>query len=615
LDVDPRNGGDDTLARIESEIGALPISVESLTGGGGRHLVFAYPHGAVPKDSAGKLLGSGVDVLSDGSIMVVPPSLHSSGRRYKWRVRPSNNTVVPLPDQWLSRMRSPKSTNSSDPAASGIAEGERNNTLTSIAGQLVRSRISPEAILPALLADNQARCKPPLPEAEVTRIAKSAQQFAAGVPGQDDAEVVATLVLQKHFAGGKHLLFGVDGRFWHYNGKKWEVAQEKWIENRILDAIKVAPLTRKPQTQPLAVQVSKLLAAQLASQHDRLGFAEDPQSIINCRNCEVWILPDGKIEQRPHNPESYLRHCLDVDYLPKAKCPEYDEALLGIFANTSKPKAMRKLWNELVGYIIQPKRDIATIVILLGVGNNGKTALVKTIIKLLGNAQVHAQRVDALDRNRFAMGSLLGKLLFVDDDVSAGTRLPDGILKTISEAKEVTGELKHRDPFNFVVRTVPLLLCNNVPSLADVSQGMLRRLIVIPFDRSFTVKDDDKGLFERIRANELSGVLNRALKGYVRLQKRQRFQSPVSVKKALSRWLEQANPLPAFIKSRCVKHPGKRCLRRHLYKTYQDWAKDSGFTMVQTEGSFVRNLNHLGFKDIHARNGRTIIGLDLKPLS
>ena len=63
--------------------------------------------------------------------------------------------------------------------------------------------------------------------------------------------------------------------------------------------------------------------------------------------------------------------------------------------------------------------------------------------------------LEDLDKNRFAMGSLFGKLLFVDDDVRAGARLPDGVLKTISEAKEVTGELKYQPSFNFVVRTVP----------------------------------------------------------------------------------------------------------------------------------------------------------------
>jgi hypothetical protein len=129
-----------------------------------------------------------------------------------------------------------------------------------------------------------------------------------------------------------------------------------------------------------------------------------------------------------------------------------------------------------MGYVIQPRRNIPIIVVLRGGGDNGKTVLVRTLIRLLGDQLVRAQRVEDLDKNRFAMGSLFGKLLFVDDDVRAGVRLPDGTLKTISEAKEVTGELKFKQPFNFVVRTVPMMLCNNVPSLADLSQGMLRRL-------------------------------------------------------------------------------------------------------------------------------------------
>ena len=115
-----------------------------------------------------------------------------------------------------------------------------------------------------------------------------------------------------------------------------------------------------------------------------------------------------------------------------------------IFAKADNPKAMVRHWNDLFGYIIQPKRNIPVIVIMSGAGDNGKTVLIRTVMRLLGHDLVHAQRVDDLDKNRFAIGSLFGKLLFVDDDVRAGARLPDGMLKTISEAKEVTGELKYR---------------------------------------------------------------------------------------------------------------------------------------------------------------------------
>ena len=67
-DIDPRNGGTETLQRLEKELGPLPPTVMSNTGGGGEHRIFKYPNFSVRKDSAGKLLGPGVDVLSDGCI-------------------------------------------------------------------------------------------------------------------------------------------------------------------------------------------------------------------------------------------------------------------------------------------------------------------------------------------------------------------------------------------------------------------------------------------------------------------------------------------------------------------------------------------------------------------
>jgi P4 family phage/plasmid primase-like protien len=225
----------------------------------------------------------------------------------------------------------------------------------------------------------------------------------------------------------------------------------------------------------------------------------------------------------------------------------------------------------LVGYIIQPRRHHAIIPILLGRGDNGKTKLMHTVMQLLGPALVHAQRIEDLDKSRFAMGSLCGKFLFVDDAVRAGARLPDGILKTISEAKQVTGELKFGPVFNFTVRAVPVLLCNNIPSLADLSHGMLRRLMVIPFDRIFTDADKDPELFDRILAAELPGVLNRALEGYRRFQIRGSFKLPTAVKIATTRWLRHANPLPAFIEACCVKQPEAECSLGEFYAAYAQW--------------------------------------------
>jgi P4 family phage/plasmid primase-like protien len=265
----------------------------------------------------------------------------------------------------------------------------------------------------------------------------------------------------------------------------------------------------------------------------------------------------------------------------------------------------------LVGYIIQPRRHLPIIPILFGRGDNGKTKLMHTVMQLLGPALVHAQRVEDLDKSRFAMGSLCGKLLFVDDDVRAGARLPDGILKTISEAKEVTGELKFGPVFNFTVRAVPVLLCNNIPCLADLAYGMRRRLMVIPFDRIFTEIDKDSDLFDRIVANELAGVLNRALDGYRRLVVRGTFKLPTAVKIATTRWLQHANPLPAFIEACCVKQPDAECRLAEFYAAYADWARHMGYTLAQNQQTVSLDLRHLGFETTTSSRGVVVAGLGL----
>jgi hypothetical protein len=94
IDVDPAHGGEESLARVQREHGDLPATLEAVTGGGGRHLWFAHPGITVP-NSVGRV-GAGVDVRGDGGYVLVSPSRHASGGRYRWIEVP----VVPMPS-WL----------------------------------------------------------------------------------------------------------------------------------------------------------------------------------------------------------------------------------------------------------------------------------------------------------------------------------------------------------------------------------------------------------------------------------------------------------------------------------------------------------------------------------
>jgi putative DNA primase/helicase len=215
-----------------------------------------------------------------------------------------------------------------------------------------------------------------------------------------------------------------------------------------------------------------------------------------------------------------------------------------------------------------------------------------------------------LSKNRFAFGSLFGKLLFIDDDVPAGIKLPDGELKTISEAKLLTGEEKYKPAFNFICRTVPILLCNSVPSLADLSYGMQRRLLVIPFQKRFD-KDINRKLFPFIWANEMSGVLNRAPSGYRKLLQVSSLQRPASVVGATKRWLRQANPVNTFLAERCAKDSFRRTLLSVLYDAFVIWTKAAGITRTQQRITFRRNLEFLSYEIKHTNQGDAVLRLSL----
>ena len=249
----------------------------------------------------------------------------------------------------------------------------------------------------------------------------------------------------------------------------------------------------------------------------------------------------------------------------------------------------------------------------MGAGATEKTSLIRVMTNLMGSNSVHAGRIDDLTSgDKFAIGSLAGKLLFLDDDVTAGTKLPDGILKKISERKLLTGQLKFKDNFEFLCVALPVLLCNHFPNVGDLSHGMLRRAYIIPFDRKFTHEDMDRTLFDRIINTELSGVLNRALEGLRRLRERGNFYLPMACKIEQKRWLAAANPLMTFIEEECdrglyyrgddaytgISNEGKLlCQELHVfYKEFKQWAEESGLRFIPQRNTLKRHLEGLGYQ-------------------
>jgi hypothetical protein len=176
LDIDGTDA-EAELRKLEAEHGPLPSTAESITPRG-RHLYFRMPDAPV-RNSAGKI-APGIDVRGDGGYVISPPSVGPTGRAYAWSVDCAG-AVAEAPDWLLEKIIDHTNGNGEatppaewrELAANGVDEGARDCTVAKLSGHLLRRFLDPFVVLELMRCWNATRCRPPLPEADITRIVDS----------------------------------------------------------------------------------------------------------------------------------------------------------------------------------------------------------------------------------------------------------------------------------------------------------------------------------------------------------------------------------------------------------------------------------------------------------
>lgn len=175
LDVDGPEG--EAHAQALGLFAEPTLSAATGRADGGRHLYFQRPPFAVSNAK----LAPHLDVRGDMGYVLLPPSIHPSGASYAWDTR--GIAPAALPPLALEALRAaqssapapnvPRLAAAQIPELEVIGEGGRNDTLTRYVGRLLAKGLSPAEAYETALALNEARCRPPLPVAEVWAIVQS----------------------------------------------------------------------------------------------------------------------------------------------------------------------------------------------------------------------------------------------------------------------------------------------------------------------------------------------------------------------------------------------------------------------------------------------------------
>lgn len=191
IDVD---GADNPWPNDPDKAAELAVGPMSLTPNGGRHYIFRQPAGKTWKNTAG-IIAPKVDTRANGGYIVVPPSV-VDGKTYRWAETmelDAGPDQLPEPPDWLMSLFDGPGSNGTSPLDSNvIPSGQRNATLARLAGAMRRVGMSRDEIFASLTLANKGRCRPPLSNREVGRIADSIARY--------EPDGVAVAMVEDHYA-------------------------------------------------------------------------------------------------------------------------------------------------------------------------------------------------------------------------------------------------------------------------------------------------------------------------------------------------------------------------------------------------------------------------------
>ncbi|MGE5618091.1 MAG: phage/plasmid primase, P4 family [Sphingomonadaceae bacterium] len=387
------------------------------------------------------------------------------------------------------------------PIPGKIPQGQRNSTLTSLAGSLRRRGLSEDVIERALLAVNAAQCEPPLDDNEVRKIAGSIGRKLAPDPAEGElsrdyahAAVLAKLFMDRYRWGADR------GSWMTYDGRRWVPATEEEVTKEASDALRreyaaaLAAAKDKAAIQELSKKVAEtcvfariqgalnflkgwpgILTA--LDEHRRSPWDRDPW-LLNCANGTLDL---RNCTLRPHDPADLCTKLAPVNYDPNARSERWEAHLRTCLPD---PEVRREVQRN-VGVSLTGANLEEVLPIWHGAGGNGRSTTIRAIQGCLGDyAQMAAPRLliaGKYERHPAELADLCGARVVFAVEIGATARLDEERVKMLTGGDTIKGRFMGQNFFEFPRTWTITLVCNHRPTIADSSHGMWRRVRLIPW--------------------------------------------------------------------------------------------------------------------------------------
>jgi len=398
------------------------------------------------------------------------------------------------------------------------------------------------------------------------------------------------------YVGSSHMVGGI-ATLRHHNGvwRKWTGTHYAVIEEGAIQA-ELWPFLQRAfdVTRSRALDVLAALKTQChlpisTTMPCWLSASDDNPPANEILPCANGLLHLKTMVLYPPNPAFFSANALDYGYDPAAPPPTQWLCFLRTLW-PDDPEVIEVL-QELFGYYLTGDTRQQKIALVVGPRRSGKGTIARVLTGLIGRDNVCSPTLDSLCSN-FGLAPLIDKPLAIIPDARLSGRTDQSPiterLLSISGEDGCTIDRKHMSAWSGRLPTRFLVMTNELPRINDASGALASRFIILTMRNSF-YGSEDHGLTDRLLA-ELPGILNWAITGWQRLQKRGHLVQPKSSADTIQALEDLSSPIGAFLRDRCQVSPGATVSRDAIYDSWVHWCASQGRGQAGNAATFGRDL-------------------------
>lgn len=552
----------------------LNITVPTLVTTRGKHFYFKVP--LVPiKSKAHLVLACGLiaDIKTGASDSI--DCIKYKGVEREWLNEDAQLIELPKFAYPIALARSANNPNGIDTLLN-LADGDgRNDALYNFIIPMIKATLTKsdvKFIYKNII--NDLVLKTPLQEKELLSILRDEsfdklKVFKVGKDFQYDA-FTKNLILEHHISR-------INGGIWFYEKGAYKLLTDEAIGYLVSKEIKDCK-------ENLINEVRHKIKYETFNTEEELA----PSSLI-CFNNGVYNLENDTILE--HTPILRFINKIPHDYNPNAYDEHVDKMLNLISCNDSE---VRQLFEEMIGYTLFSRCEMGKAFILVGEGSNGKSTLLHMIGKALGVDNITNLDLKDLNHN-FRPALLQGKMLNLGDDISDDYLGDTAMFKKLVTGDPVILERKGKDPFMFINSAKFIFSANDLPRVKNFGTAIHRRLVIVPCNADFSVKQDDFDPFIKDKVsttNAAEYLLKIAIGGLKRVLTNGTFTTPEVVSQALFEYEAENNPVQQFFEAneglKLDNEPTE-----NVYKKFRDYCLVNGITGVYNKSTFIKRVKKI----------------------